>query len=88
MPAPGAATGGIPPVVNVAAIRRSFPEQWAEYLKLTFKTAYGVQKAFRGIDGHTARDWIGGKAEPRGSVVFAVVSQDPNAIEILGRQHD
>lgn len=78
------ATGDIPFVQNVMAFRRSFPELWAEYLRLTYRTAYGVQKAF-GIDSHTARDWIGGKRDPSGSFVATVIARDPHAIDILGR---
>ena len=77
-------SGEISPVWNSAAFRRSFPERWAEYLRATYKTAYGVQRAF-GIDSHTARDWIGGKRDPSGSFVARVIIEDPSAIEILGR---
>lgn len=81
-----AASGGkFPPIHNVAAIRRSFPDNWAEYLKLTYKTAYGVKKAFPGIDSKTARDWISGKRDPSGSFVAAVINADDSALDILGR---
>jgi hypothetical protein len=75
---------GFPPVWNTDAIRRSFPKQWSEYCKLTFKTAYGIQKAFPGIDSKTARAWINGDHGASGGFVAAVVAADPNAIKILG----
>jgi hypothetical protein len=78
------ATGDISPVWNAVAFRRSFPDLWAEYLRETYRTAYGVQRAF-GIDSKTARDWISGKRDPSGSFVAAVCARDPRAIEILGR---
>jgi hypothetical protein len=78
------ATGDISPVWNAVAFRRSFPDRWAQYLRETYRTAYGVQRAF-GIDSHTARDWISGKRDPSGSFVAAVCARDPRAIEILGR---
>jgi hypothetical protein len=77
--------GTFAPILNVAAIRRSFPDNWAEYLRETCKTAYGVQRAFPGIDSHTARDWINGKREPSGSFVAMAIARDPSAIAILGR---
>ncbi len=77
-------TRGFPPVWNTDAIRRSFPGRWSEYCKLTFKTAYGVQKAFPGIDSKTARAWIKGDHGPSGGFVAAVVKADPTAMEILG----
>lgn len=83
--APEPSPRGFPPVMNTDAIRRSFPGQWAEYCKLTFKTAYGIQKAFPGIDSKTARAWIKGDHGPSGGFVAAVVKADPNAMEILGR---
>lgn len=67
------------------SFRRSFPDRWAEYLRETYRTAYGVQKAFPGIDGKTARDWINGKRDPSGSFVASVIAKDPKAIAILGR---
>ena len=75
----------ISPVQNVTAFRRSFPDRWAEYLRETYRTAYGVQKAFPGIDSKTARAWIKGDHGPSGGFVAAVVKADPNAMEILGR---
>jgi hypothetical protein len=78
------AGGKFPPVISAVACRRSFPALWAEYLRENFRTAYAVERAF-GIDSHTARDWIGGKRDPSGSFVAAVVAHDPKAIEILGR---
>lgn len=79
-----AATGEVsPPHLNAVAIRRSFPLLWAEYLRERYRTAYAVQRAF-GIDGKTARDWIGGKRDPSGSFVATVVARDPDAIKILG----
>lgn len=75
----------ISPVQNVMSFRRSFPDRWAEYLRETYRTAYGVQKAFPGIDSKTARDWISGKRDPSGSFVALVIEKDPSAIEILGR---
>ena len=77
---------GFPPVINADAIRRSFPQQWSEYLKLNFKTAYGVQQAFRGIDSKTARAWIRGDHGPSGGFVAAVIDADPDAIKILWRR--
>jgi hypothetical protein len=71
--------------MNADAIRRSFPKQWSEYLRLHFKTAYGVQKAFPGIDAKTARAWIKGDHGPTGGFVAAVIKADASAIEILGR---
>ena len=85
-PAPVAEGGTFPPVLNVAALRRSFPALWAEYLRDRYKTAYAVQKAFPGIDSHTARDWLAGKRDPSGSFVAAVINRDDRALEILGRQ--
>ena len=73
----------LPAAWNAAAFRRSFPEQWGQYLRQTYRTAYAVQKAF-GVDSKCARDWIGGKRDPSGSFVAAVVARDPNAIKILG----
>jgi hypothetical protein len=79
-----AATGEVSPLhLNAVAIRRSFPLLWAEYLRERYRTAYAVQRAF-GIDGKTARDWIGGKRDPSGSFVATVVARDPDAIKILG----
>lgn len=78
------ATGDISPHISAVAIRRSFPAAWAEYLRANYRTAYAVQRAF-GIDSKTARDWIGGKRDPSGSFVAAVIAADPNAIRILGR---
>jgi hypothetical protein len=83
--ADASSSGGFPPVWNTDAIRRSFPQQWAEYCKLTFKTAYGIQKAFPGLDSKTARAWIKGEHGPSGGFVAAVVKADPRALEILGR---
>lgn len=80
-----ASDGKNPPVINVNAIRRSFPAQWSEYLKNTYRTAYAVQKAFPGIDSKTARDWIAGKRDPSGCFVAAVIAKDPQAINTLGR---
>jgi hypothetical protein len=80
-----ASSGGFPPVWNTDAIRRSFPQQWAEYCKLTFKTAYGIQKAFPGIDSKTARAWIKGDHGPSGGFVAAVMRHDETAREMLGR---
>lgn len=78
--------GDISPCVwSATAFRRSFPELWGEYLRETYRTAYAVQRAFPGIDSKTARDWIGGKRDPSGSFVAAVVARDPNALKILGR---
>lgn len=77
---------GFPPVWNTDAIRRSFPRQWSEYCKATFRTAYGIQKAFPGIDSKTARAWIKGDHGPSGCFVAAVVAADPDAIKILGGQ--
>lgn len=77
-------SGGFPPVWNTDAIRRSFPHQWSEYCKQTFKTAYGIQKAFPGLDSKTARAWIKGDHGPSGCFVAAVVSRDPEALKILG----
>lgn len=82
--APAPSPRGFPPVWNTDAIRRSFPQQWSEYCKRTFKTAYGIQKAFPGIDSKTARAWIKGDHGPSGCFVAAVFAADPNAIKILG----
>jgi len=84
--APVPSSGGFPPVWNADAIRRSFPRQWSEYCKATFRTAYGIQKAFPGIDSKTARAWIKGDHGPSGCFVAAVVARDPDAIKILGGQ--
>lgn len=81
---PEASPRGFPPVMNTDAIRRSFPHQWSEYCKATFRTAYGIQKAFPGIDSKTARAWIKGDHGPSGCFVAAVVAADPDAIKILG----
>ena len=82
---PASSSGDISPVWNTAAFRRSFPHLWAEYLRDRYRTAYGVQKAFPGIDSKTARDWIGGKRDPHGSFVAAAIKHDIAALEILGR---
>ena len=74
----------VSPGWSAASFRRTFPELWARYLLANYRTAYGVQKAFPGIDSHTARDWIGGKRDPSGSFVAAAIARDPNAIKILG----
>jgi hypothetical protein len=68
---------------NVAAYRRSFPDLWGQYLKDRYKTAYAVRKAFPGIDGKTARDWIGGKRDPHASYVIAEVTREEAALEAL-----
>ena len=75
----------VSPVWNAHAFRRSFPLRWAEYLRKHYGTAYAVERAFPGIDGKTARDWISGKRNPSGSFVAAVIKQDATAMEILGR---
>ena len=58
-------------VWNTAIFRRSFPDQWAAYLKAEYRTAYGVWKAFPGIDKSTASDWINGRRDPAASAVVA-----------------
>jgi hypothetical protein len=68
---------------NAAAFRRSFPEIWGQYLKDRYKTAYAVRKAFPGIDGKTARDWIGGKRDPHASFVIAEVTREETALQAL-----
>ena len=85
-PAAEPSSRGFPPVINVDAIRRSFPHQWSEYCKLTFKTAYGIQRHFPGIDSKTARAWLKGDHGPTGGFVAAVIDADPNAMKILGRR--
>lgn len=75
----GAATPArreVSPVLNADAIRRSFPAQWAEYRRANFKTAYGVQKAFPGIDKRTASDWINGRRDPAASLVMAETPEE------------
>ena len=74
----------VSPCWDVASFRRTFPERWAQYLRESYHTAYGVQKAFPTIDSHTARDWISGKRDPSGSFVAVAIARDPNAIKILG----
>ena len=71
-------------VGEIDSFRRTFPERWAQYLKDRYHTAYAVQKAFPGIDSHTARDWISGKRDPSGSFVAVAIARDPDAIKILG----
>lgn len=81
---PGPSCREVSPGWNAASFRRTFPERWAQYLRETCRTAYGVQKAFPGIDSHTARDWISGKRDPKGSFVASAIARDPDAIKILG----
>ncbi len=68
---------------NVAAIRRSFPDQWAAYLRAEYRTAYAVWKAFPGIDKSTAQDWISGKRDPKASVVIAECKRNDGAREFF-----
>ena len=83
-PANSPSRGEVSPGWDVASFRRTFPDLWAQYLKDRYHTAYGVRKAFPGIDSHTARDWISGKRDPSGSFVAVAIARDPDAIKILG----
>jgi hypothetical protein len=79
---PGKFSGGR---MQAHAIRQSFPELWAQYLRATFASPGAVSRAFPGVDEKTCRDWWAGKRNPSGCFVAAVVASDPAAIEILGR---
>lgn len=70
-------------VWNTVTFRRSFPDQWAAYLRAEYRTAYAVWKAFPGIDKSTAADWINGRRDPAASAVVAECKRKDAARQFL-----
>lgn len=76
---PGEKPGAFVPRVNPEHLNRTFPGQWAAWLKANRFDARRIVAAFN-VDDRTARNWLAGISAPRASVLVVLEVQHPGTI--------